>query len=242
LHNDCSAIEPPSNLPHLAALDAGGIEQGPQLSHTAIQQKMSVIIATPDEEYGEYLAKELRALDSVGQVITVDLESNGLDVIKDVGPDLVLLNVRTSSRQCGLIKDTSPHTRVVAWRLRETDDNVLEAINVGCSSYVRRGADREEIGRVVIEAKNGRMVVSEDIFRRLCDVPRNSATRSSLPRLSPCQRDIVVKLDLPNKRIALDLGISKHTVKNHVHNILKKLQVPNRTAAKAKWLSALYRP
>jgi DNA-binding NarL/FixJ family response regulator len=242
LHNDCSAIEPPSNLPHLAALAAGGTVQAPQLSHTGIQQKMSVIIATPDEEYGEYVAKELRALDSVGRVIAVDLESDGMEVIRNVGPDLVLLNVKTSSRECGLIKDTSPHTRVMAWRLRETIDNVLEAITFGCSGYVRREADREEIGRVVIEAKNGRMVLSEDIVRCLCDVWRNSATRSSLPRLSPRQRDIVVKLDLPNKRIALDLSISKHTVKNHVHNILKKLQVPNRTAAKAKWLSALHRP
>lgn len=61
---------------------------------------------------------------------------------------------------------------------------------------------------------------------------------SSFAILTSRERDVLreVSRGLPNKEIAVNLGISEHTVKVHVRNLLRKLQVRSRVAAAVRWL------
>jgi two-component system nitrate/nitrite response regulator NarL len=74
------------------------------------------------------------------------------------------------------------------------------------------------------------------MFHRLADLLRTADPRASLPALTLRESEILALAEAgrSNKEIARDLAISCATVKNHMHNILQKLQVTRRGQAVAR--------
>ena len=123
--------------------------------------------------------------------------------------------------------------------MHEDDAHVFAALRAGARGYLVKGADGEEITRAVLAVAGGDAVYGGSVARRIVDfyagggdqgpagaarVPGPDATRAGRPRgswPSGCR----------NHEIARRLEMSEKTVRNHVSQILLKLQVPDRTAA-----------
>jgi DNA-binding NarL/FixJ family response regulator len=128
----------------------------------------------------------------------------------------------------------------MAFALDETDELVFACAAAGFCGYVPRESGIDQLHRALTDAVAGRMQCAPHIaaamFSRLTALLKESDPRRALPPLSARENEILTLVDQgrSNKEIARQLAISAATVKNHIHNILQKLQVTRRGQAAAR--------
>ncbi|HJS96659.1 MAG TPA: response regulator transcription factor [Solirubrobacteraceae bacterium] len=117
------------------------------------------------------------------------------------------------------------------------DDRLLPALEAGAAGYLLKNSQPTELARAVRAAQAGEAIIDPTAAARLVNVlsgsdnPRRGTPR--LDQLTDREREVLVLIaqGRANKRIALELGISEKTVKNHVGHVLAKLGVTDRTQA-----------
>jgi two-component system, NarL family, nitrate/nitrite response regulator NarL len=205
-------------------------------------REIRLIIASPVHLMREGLAAALRGRDGVMVTETVDLSASGLAKLANAEPDAVLVDLgqTDAAMAARLIKTASPGAKLVAFALDETEDEVLACAAAGYSGYVARECGADEHHRAVVDAMGGRMHCAPHIaaamFARLAGLLREPDPQPSLPSLSQRESEILALVDQgrSNKEIARQLAISAATVKNHMHNLLQKLQVSRRGQAASR--------
>jgi DNA-binding NarL/FixJ family response regulator len=154
-------------------------------------------------------------------------------------PDVVLMDIQMPG-QNGIeatrrIVQTSPHIGVVVVTMFEDDDSVFAAMRAGARGYVLKGADQDEMLRVVRAVARGEALFGPAIASRLASffqIP-SPAPETVFPELTSRERELLelIAQGLSNQEIAAQLTISIKTVRNHVSNIFNKLQVADRVQA-----------
>jgi two-component system nitrate/nitrite response regulator NarL len=201
-----------------------------------------LIIASSVHLLREGLAATLRGRDGVVVMDVVDLGPQGIAKIANSEPDVVLVDLGETDPVAAarLIKAASPVTKLVAFPLDEIDERVFACAAAGFSSYVPREGGPDELHRALVGAVEGRMHCAPHIaaamFNRLAGFLQESELPEALPSLTSRESEILalVEQGYSNKEIARRLAISSATVKNHMHNILQKLQVSRRGQAAAR--------
>ena len=199
------------------------------------------LVASDVRLYREGLAD---GLGRSGRVEVVGTASGGDEAVartRELGPDVVLVDLA--------IADWEPAVRAIAARtearvvvlgVREVEEEVVACAEAGVSGYVTRAASLEELVDVVESVARGESLCSPRIsallLRRVTEVAGRERAAAPADRLTPREAQIVGLIDegLSNKQIAGRLSIELATVKNHVHNILEKLQVDRRGQAAAR--------
>lgn len=159
--------------------------------------------------------------------------------IQGLEPDVVLLDMATAEGHATVrdVKRLAPGVPVVALGVPELEGDILACVEAGVAGYVTREACLEELVAAVESAARGELQCSPRIagslVRRLAALAANREASPLPPRLTTRECEIVrlIEQDLSNKEIADRLGIEVATVKNHVHNLLEKLNVHRRTEA-----------
>jgi RNA polymerase sigma factor (sigma-70 family) len=157
--------------------------------------------------------------------------------------DVVLIDAAADKQ--GAIKTTwkikreLPDVKVVILGLAQNEKAILDFIEAGANGYVLKESPLSELLGVITAVNNKEMpcspAVVASVFLRLSQLSRENRRRQ-IPlqtKLTQREQEILrlVAADLGNKEIAQQLNLSLSTVKNHVHNILKKLQVHHRRGA-----------
>ena len=144
------------------------------------------------------------------------------------------------------LKEISPHTQVIVLTSYHEDEHIFPAIRAGALSYLLKDVGTAELADAVRKAARGEAVLHPHVAARLIqdlrDVPRADDHAASVPLLSEREREVLrlIAEGCPNAEIAGRLVISEFTVKNHVSNILGKLQLADRTqAAVYAWRAGL---
>lgn len=192
----------------------------------------------------EGLAATLHGRDGVVVVDAVDPSPKGIARIADAEPDVVLVDVGETNTDtvatARLIKAASAGVKLVAFGLDEIDDRVFACAAAGFCSYVPRECSAGELHRALVDAMEGRMHcaphIASAMFNRLAGLLQERERPKALPSLTSRESEILalVQQGRSNKDIARRLAISSATVKNHMHNILQKLQVSRRGEAAAR--------
>jgi DNA-binding NarL/FixJ family response regulator len=131
----------------------------------------------------------------------------------------------------------TPPIPVVALGGFDTECEVIESAEAGIAGYVTREESVDDLVSALECAARHEIVCSPRItaalVRRVAAVAGTRRTSSPDARLTGRELDVLQLIDegLSNKQIALRLHIELSTVKNHVHNILEKLQVARRAEA-----------
>lgn len=171
-----------------------------------------------------------------------DTGTEALRKIREVAPEVVLMDINMpgisgveATRQIAMI---APLTRVVVLTISDQDADVMDAIVAGACGYVLKDASIQELIRGIRAAAAGESLISPAIATKVLQRVRSTGSsrhEAELIRSELSDREIqVLKLVAnghDNARIAANLHISPKTVKNHISNILMKLQIENRIQA-----------
>jgi two-component system, NarL family, nitrate/nitrite response regulator NarL len=134
-------------------------------------------------------------------------------------------------------------SKVVALGMPEDEAGVLSCAQIGIAGYVTRDGSVEDVVAAIKAAARGEVhcspKVAGSLFRRLATISTERPRRSGSGALTAREAQILklVQEGMSNKMISRSLGIELATVKNHVHNILVKLDIHRRAEA----ISLLYR-
>jgi len=129
----------------------------------------------------------------------------------------------------------APQTRVLVLTISGSEADVTEAILAGACGYLLKDASIQEIIAGISAAAAGESLISSKIAGTLLDRIRASSSDDpgERPELSEREIDVLRRVaeGKDNVQIAQELFISPNTVKNHISNILAKLQIENRIQA-----------
>ena len=182
---------------------------------------------------------EQQGIEVVGEAAT------GAEAIAHVGelsPDVVVMDLNMPAmggvEATRHIAEISPLTHVVMLTISDEDSDVTDAILAGACGYLLKDASIQELVAGIRAAAHGEALISPHIAGKVLQRVRATSADSgieALIRTELSDREIeVLKLianGQDNAVIAAELHISPKTVKNHISNILMKLQIDNRIQA-----------
>lgn len=211
-----------------------------------------VVVADDHPMYQYGLAAVLGQQEDIDVVATVGDGAALLRAVGEHGPDVVITDLSMPdldgvAATTRLVRD-HPSLAVLVLTMHEDDEHLFAALRAGARGYLVKGADGAEIVRAVQSVASGQAVYSAPVARRIVSffagAPAESASVRAFPELTPRERDVLDLLaaGCRNHEIARRLGMSEKTVRNHVSQVLVKLQVPDRTAAALKAREAGVRP
>ena len=167
--------------------------------------------------------------------------NQAIELAMKLHPDVVLLDIRMPDTD-GLealerILDRSPRTKVVMFTGHDNPTYVARAVALGAAGYVMKGASRDEVVSAIQRAHTGLPPDTESVMGRVKNtMARRRPTYDEDIPLTNREVQVLrhVALGLSNREIGRSLDISIETVKEHVQNILRKLEAGDRTEA-AVW-------
>jgi RNA polymerase sigma factor (sigma-70 family) len=161
---------------------------------------------------------------------------SGVQLALELKPDVVLMDVQMPGvngvqATAELVRQW-PQAKVIILTTFDRDDFVYQGVRAGALGYLLKDTPAERLVETIRRVHAGEVFIQPEIASRaLREMMR--PTEQTLEPLSDREREVLVLLaqGASNKEIAEQLTITEGTVKNHVSNILGKLQVENRTQA-----------
>jgi DNA-binding NarL/FixJ family response regulator len=203
---------------------------------------ISVVILADIRLYREGLADVLHRQSSIRVVGTASGDREGVACVRDAAPDVALVDMAMldSASVVRSLAGTAPEVKVLALAVPETESHVLACAEAGIAGYVPREGTLDDLIAALHGVARGEAFCSPRIvavlLRRIADLSIEWQPLAAAGRLTARELEIVDLIDrgLTNREIAERLSIEVATVKNHVHNILEKLQIRRRNDAAAR--------
>jgi DNA-binding NarL/FixJ family response regulator len=166
-----------------------------------------------------------------------------VDRAAELMPDVVLMDVRMP-RRSGIeatqkIKEQLPHVKILVLTNSDEEADLYDSIKAGASGYLLKEISSEEVADSIRSVMQGHSRISPAMASKLLTefqaMTKREDDRQPLapPRLTDRELEVLslVAQGKGNRDIAGDLFISENTVKNHIRNILEKLQLHSRMEA-----------
>src|SRR6266852_380231 len=198
----------------------------------------------------------LRALlESVPDMQVIGEVATGNEVMakaQALQPDVILMDIKMPGlngiEATRRVLQTSPHIRILVITMFEDDESVFAAIRAGARGYLLKGAVQEETLRAIRAVASGEAIFGPSIAERLMHYfgstrpVGKSGPAQFFPELTDREYEILALIAQrkSHAEIAAHLVLIPKTVRNHVSNILSKLQVADRAEAmRAAWTAGL---
>jgi DNA-binding NarL/FixJ family response regulator len=168
--------------------------------------------------------------------------SEAVRSVREMAPDVVVMDLNMPEmggvEATRHITSVAPLTRVLVLTISDEDADVLDAILAGACGYLLKDASIEELMAGIRAAGRGESLISPGIAAKVLQRVRATSANPEIAdtiRSELSDREIEVLKLIANGKdnavIAAELHISPKTVKNHISNILMKLQIDNRIQA-----------
>ncbi|MFS8095982.1 response regulator transcription factor [Lentzea alba] len=178
------------------------------------------------------------------------LIDNGIDVVGEASggtaavelagqlqPDVIVMDLNMPDlggvEATRRIVAAQPSTRVLVLTMFDDDESVFAAMRAGARGYLVKSSRPQQIVDAVRAVGDGEAIFSPAVATRLLDFFVTAPRPSTLPELTGREREVarLMAAGKGNAAIAQELFLSTKTVRNHVSNILRKLQVADRAQA-----------
>ena len=209
---------------------------------------LRVLIVSDVRVVQEGLRSVLAKWNEVDVVSTVDL-LQARDQSARLHPDVILFD---AARQGSVefLKDlvaSQPHSKVVAFGVKDADEDILALAAAGTAGYICDSAESSDVVKVLERVMCDELLcsprASASLYRRVATLSQSGNDSVGVGTghvgaalLSRREVQIAHLIDrgLTNKQIGRELGIEAATVKNHIHNMCEKLDVHRRGEAAAR--------
>jgi len=198
---------------------------------------LAVAIVEDHVMVAEGLAAALNADPDLTVVGTAGTVEEGLRLVTGAQPDVVLMDLMLpdgdGAAATAAIRRTSPETRVVMITSATGQDIVCRAIQAGCSGILSKTESVAQVRAAIHRAGAGEAVFTTEDLAGV--VSHLSGGGEAFDALTPREREVLELLSrgLATDAIAASLVLSLHTVRNHVRNVLMKLDAHSRLEAVA---------
>lgn len=167
----------------------------------------------------------------------------GIKRAKQLRPDVVLLDLNmpgmSGLETLQLLLQDCPDTAVILLTVSEEAEDLTAALQAGARGYLIKNIDADYLVRAIKRAAAGESVLAEAMTTKLVahlqggPQHKQAVPPSDLDKLTPREKEILACLARgeSNKVIARTLDVAESTVKIHVQNILKKLNLSSRVQA-----------
>ncbi len=198
---------------------------------------MSIRLMVIDDH--EIVRSGIRKMISGSEIQVIAESNSGENVLAGISqyhPDVILLDVRLEEGDglaaLGRVKIERPQIPVLMFSTFDNPTYVARSVALGASGYLLKNSSRDTILDAIRKVAAGENAWTREELRRVTGAlatPRLSAD-IEVP-LTQRESEVLEQLahGLTNKEIALALGISYETVKEHVQHILRKVGVNDRT-------------
>jgi len=198
-------------------------------------EAIRVVISDDHDLFRRGLRMVLEAEEDIAVVAEAADGQEAVARVEELAPDVVLMDVRMP-RMGGidatrLIRQLFPITRIIVLTVSDEEDDLLGAVKAGANGYLLKEVSIEEVADAVRKVYAGESLLSAPLASKLLaefagpakavDDPLTSAARLTEREVSVLKQ---VALGHDNASIAAILAVSESTVRNHVANILTKLQ------------------
>ena len=200
-----------------------------------------VAVVDDQELFRRGLTMLLAAEDDIEVVGEAHDGISATDLAATTAPDIVLMDVRMPKRSgieaCLAIKEAVPSAKIIILTVSDEEADLYEAVKSGASGYLLKDSSIEEVAQAIRVVADGQSLISPSMAVKLIDEFKQMSRpeREHVPGLRLTDRELevlrLVAKGMNNREIAKELFISENTVKNHVRNILDKLQLHSRMEA-----------
>jgi DNA-binding NarL/FixJ family response regulator len=224
--------------------------------NTECYRVIDVVITSDIRIYCEGLGQIIARAPDINVVDTAGDFESAIESIAAHSLDVILLDM-TMVGSCNLathIGRNYPAIKIVALAMSYDEGNIVKCAEAGIICYVPREASVDELIEAIIEAARGECYCPPKIAACLLKIVQKLATRAVSRQQTPISAEADARAQrspggrspltrreqqiagllaegMSNKQIARNLCIEVSTVKNHVHNVLVKLEVKNRSQA-----------
>jgi DNA-binding NarL/FixJ family response regulator len=210
-------------------------------------EKVQVFIISQQSLFRQGIQYSLSNIPDMAVAGTSDINDGVLTVVDNVPPDVALLDI-DGSAEIGLklarkIKQHSPSVAIVVLASNPNDEQLFEVLKGQAASYLNKETSSDALIDTIRRVSRGehpineslttRPKVAEQVLLQFQELSRRDEAEAFISPLTPREMEILkyIGQGLLNKQIALELGISEQTIKNHVTSILRKLNANARTEA-----------
>lgn len=161
-----------------------------------------------------------------------------LHILNNNIPDVLLLDINMPKKN-GIdvlkeIKSKNIPLKVLMLTVHNEVEYLLKAVDIGVDGYVLKDSDSSELKDAIISIMNGESYIQPSLIPMLnAKLISRDTDKDKIEQLTRREMEVLAKVasGMFNKEIAISLNISERTVKNHLSNIFKKIQVSDRTQA-----------
>ncbi|MFG6337969.1 MAG: response regulator transcription factor [Lachnospiraceae bacterium] len=201
-------------------------------------EKIRVMI-TDDHSLIREGLKQLLEFD--GSIEVVGEASNGVECLEKLekcNPEVLLLDINMPEKN-GIevlkqMKVEDSKVRVLILTVHNEMDYLMKAVDIGVDGYILKDSESAELKKAIKAVRDGENYIQPSLIPALNSQLLNRDTdKDKISLLTNRELEVLVQVanGMFNKEIATNLNISERTVKNHISNIFKKIDVSDRTQA-----------
>ena len=189
--------------------------------HTVVRKGLCALLSA--EKYG---------IEVVGEAAD---GRDAIDKARSLAPDVILLDLAMPGmgglEAIPAIRRDNPEARILILTSFAEDEQVKEAIRAGALGYMIKDASPDELVSTIHNVYLNRMSLPPDLARKVMLGPQKPDRIAPSSLLTDREMDVLrfVAKGYSNKQIALDLSVSTTTIRTHISNLLRKLNLENRT-------------
>jgi two-component system, NarL family, response regulator len=191
---------------------------------------LRIMIVDDHEVVREGLEAVIARQPDMTVVASVGNGQDALGALAQAAPDVVLLDLRMPQMDgmavLEALRARQPQLKVLMLSAQTGDEAIFQALNRGAAGYVSKAAPSSDLVDGIRQAMRGRVKPSPDVAERL-------AERALREPLSGREIEVLRRVahGESNREIGAALGLAENTVKNHIKNIMLKLEAADRTEA-----------
>jgi len=161
-----------------------------------------------------------------------------LELLKKNNPDVLLLDINMPKKN-GIevlkeIRKNDFDLKVLMLTVHNEVEYLIKAMDIGVDGYILKDSESAELKRAILTIMNGEKYIQPSLIPALnARLINKDEDKDKIEQLTKREIEVLAKVakGMFNREIAVSLNISERTVKNHISNIFRKIQVSDRTQA-----------
>jgi DNA-binding NarL/FixJ family response regulator len=205
-----------------------------------MEDTIRVLVADDHPLFREGMRGRLNRVVDVEVVGEAASGDEAVDLAQELVPDVILMDIKMPGMN-GIeatreILRTNPHVGVLVLTMFEDDDSVFAAMRAGAKGYLLKDSSGEGVVHAIRAVASGEAVFGPGVAERIIgffSAPRPATPQRIFRELTEREEEVLslVAMGKSNQEISRQLFVSLKTVRNHVSNVLLKLQVADRAQA-----------